>query len=1002
MSGWFLEAPGPRWFNIPADRPFLDDLALGLLDLTRDGGPEALADAVVLTPTRRAARSLTEAFLRAAGDVPALLPPRVRPLGDLEAGEAPFEPGDIVLDLPPAITPVRRRFELLRLVTELAPGLGRSLGPTEALGLADALGGFFDSLQIEEVAADNLAGLADMDMAAHWKVSLDFLEGALERWPARLEALGLEDVGKRRVRLLNALAEKWSADPPGDFLIAAGSTGSVKATARLLKVIAGTPRGAVVLPGLDCEAPAGTKEAGQVDDQHPQAALRSLLATAGVPLDAVRNWGASAPGEVAGEMRRKVISLALRPADQTADWRLAIDDKSSLGPAGIAQGLGGLTVVGTRDVEACALAAALLLRETLETPGRTAALVTPDQDLARRVAARLARWGVVPDASAGEPLARFPCAVLAETTALALSDPARPATLLGLLKHPKVRLGRPEAELAAARDALEVTALRRTRPGDLSRLKAFARTAKRPDPAAIHLADDLAALFAPEGRETGETLDASAWARRLAGTMEALCARPEGGTGDLWAGPDGEAVARLLSVLIEEGDASPGLSAAAFAELLGVIIAGESVRAARATHPRLKILGAMEARMARADRLILAGLEEGVWPQAAGVDPFLSRGMRARLGLPPAERRIALSAHDFAQSACAPEVFLLHARRRRGAPALESRWLWRLRTLAKGAGATLPGRPDLEAIALAADAPGDFAPALRPAPCPPVSARPRELAVTRVETLVRDPYAVWARDILRLYPLDRPDAPIDVRMRGTAIHSALEDFVKAYPDVVPDEAEAVLDSLYLDALRNAGMDPPGLARETALSREIAAWMVGQERERRADGRRVHVELKGELTFEAPAGPFKVTAKADRIEAGPGRVGRILDYKTGSPPSPKQVEEGFSPQLTLSGAILAGGGFAGLGRLPPEELAYVRITGRRPAGEITNALPKTLDPVTASAEALDGLKAVIARYDSPGEPYPSRIAPASVKLYASDYDHLARVREWSAIGDGGES
>jgi len=996
MTDWFHKAGRPRWFNIQADRPFLDDLAVGLLDITRDGGPEALADAVVLTPTRRAARSLTEAFLRMAGDVPALMPPRIRPLGDLEAGEAPFEPGDIVLDLPPAISPVRRRFELLRLVTELS--IERNPGPAEALGLADALGGFFDSLQIEEVAGDNLAELVDLDMAAHWRVSLEFLQGALLAWPKRLETLGLVDVSARRVRLLDALAAKWDAEPPEGLLIAAGSTGSVKATARLLKVIARAPLGAVVLPGLDTVMAEGAQQPIPVDDQHPQAALRALLSFAGVEVSSVETWKGRSPASSSGEVRRDLVNLALRPAAQTSDWRLAIEGE---GERKIREGLKGLTVVGTRDVEACALAAALLLRETLETPGRTAALVTPDQDLARRVAARLGRWGVIADASAGEPLARFPCAVLAETTALALVDPARPATILGLLKHPHVRLGRTEADLAIARDALEVTALRRTRPEDLSRLRSLAATAKTPAPAAIALVDDLAVLFAPVGAGGAETLDASAWARRLTLAMEALCARPEGGTGDLWSGPDGEAVARLLSLLIEEGGASPPLSAAAFAELLGVIIAGESVRAARATHPRLKILGAMEARMARADRLILAGLEEGVWPQAAGVDPFLSRGMRARLGLPPAERRIALSAHDFAQSACAPEVFLLHARRRRGAPALESRWLWRLRTLAKGAGLGLPTRPDLEAIAAAADAPGDFAPAPRPAPCPPVAARPRRMAVTRIETLVRDPYAVWARDILRLYPLDRPDAPIDVRMRGTAIHAALEAFVETYPDVVPDGAEAVLDKLYMEALRRAGMDAPGLARETALSKEIAAWMVGEERARRADGRKVHVELQGALTFAAPAGLFTVTAKADRIEVGPGPIGRILDYKTGAPPSPDMVRIGFSPQLTLSGAILASGGFPGLGPMRPEELAYVRITGRRPAGVIKSAL-KDVDPASAASEALEGLKAVIARFDDPRQTYTSRTAPARVKLYASDYDHLARVREWSAVGSGGES
>jgi ATP-dependent helicase/nuclease subunit B len=376
--------------------------------------------------------------------------------------------------------------------------------------------------------------------------------------------------------------------------------------------------------------------------------------------------------------------------------------------------------------------------------------------------------------------------------------------------------------------------------------------------------------------------------------------------------------------------------------------------------------------------------------------------MRSRLKLPKPERRIALSAHDFAQSACAPEVFLLHARRRRGAPALESRWLWRLRTLAKGAGLTLPTRPDLETLAEAADAPGAFAPAPRPAPRPPLEARPRKLAVTRIETLVRDPYAVWARDILRLYPMDRPDAPIDVRLRGTAIHSALEAFVEAYPDTLPDTAEAHLDALYLKALADQGMDPSGLARETALSREIASWMVATERERRSDGRRIVVEQEGASTFMSPGGAFTFTAKADRIEIGPGAIGRILDYKTGRPPSDKQVAAGFSPQLTLSGAILMAGGFSKIGALQPMELAYVQLTGRRPAGVIRSALGESEAPLDAVASALDGLKAVIARFDDPATAYLSRTAPEKVKLYASDYDHLARVREWTSIGGEAES
>lgn len=1003
MKSDFLRDRPARWYTIPADRPFLDDLADGLLELTADEGPEALADAVVLTPTRRSARALTEAFLRRAGGTGALMPPRIRPLGDLEAGEAPFEPGEVVLDLPPAITPMRRRFELLRLVGELAPALRRPVSPGEALGLADALGGFFDSLQIEETSGDNLDGLVDAEMAEHWEVSLRVLRDALDRWPRRLEALGLADVSARRVLLLRALADRWAASPPQGLVIAAGSTGSVKATAGLLRVIAAAPRGAVVLPGLDMDDVSEAADQLRVDEQHPQAGLFGLLRSSGVSRQDVVTWGPAGGSGPKGAARRRLVSLALRPADRTSDWLEAVSHTGENGVAKIAAGLDGLTLVSSRDEEDCALSAALLLRETLETPGKTAALVTPDQDLARRVSARLARWGVIPDASAGEPLAGQPCAVLAGLAARALADPALPSVLLGLLKHPLVTLGRSRGDLDAARDALERRALRRTRPEDLGDIRARLEAADPPaNPEAIRLLEDYARALAAPPSPGAEARHAGAWAQGLTEVLEALCAQPGGGTGALWSGQDGEAIARLLSQMIQDGEATPGLSAAGFVDLFEALLAGESVRSARATHPRLRILGAMEARMARADRVILAGLEEGVWPQAAGIDPFLSRTMRKTLGLPSPEHRIALSAHDFAQSACAPEVFLLHARRRRGAPALESRWLWRLRTLVRGAGLAIPERADLAGMAEALDGPGPFAPAPRPGPRPPLEARPRKLAVTRVETLVRDPYQVWARDILRLYPLDRPDSPVDVRIRGTAIHSALQAFVETFPGALPEDAADRLDQLYVEALQAAGMDAVGLARERALSREIAVWMVEQEVQRRADGRRILVEQEGKLHFTTDRGDFILTAKADRLEVGPGPIGRILDYKTGAPPSTDMVTSGFSPQLTLTGAILSAGGFPGLAPLRPEELSYVRLTGRRPAGEIRSALPDRHNPEEAAAAALEGLIRRIRDFDDPERAYISRTAPSRVKLYDSDYDHLARVREWSSIGDGGDA
>ena len=1011
----FFEQPGSRWFNIPAHRPFAEDLAQGLYDALSPLGPEALADAVVLTPTRRGARALADAFIKASGGK-AVLPPQMRPLGDLEAGEPPFEPGDLALDLPAAIEPLRRRFELARLVKAHERELNRDLDASAALELADALGGFLDSLQIEEVSPD--AGLEDLvtaDLAEHWRISRNFLEMALTAWPRRLAELGVVDVSVRRVTLLRRLAAQWDAHPPTGVLVAAGSTGTAPATAGLLAVVARAPRGAVVLPGLD--ASLADDAWNEVGEQHPQGAMRRLLIRAGLDRDAVREWPASSAPDTHGRWRRRIINEALRPPDATADWLKQIEALRAEGARdGIdpfVAGLEGLSIVAARHEEEAATVAALLLREALDTPGQTAALVAPDQTLARRVAAKLARWGVAADSSAGTALAGAPAAVLAGLLARAAVDALDPVVLLALVKHPMTRLGLDPEVLDRQRAALERHGLRGPRRTGWAALAA--KLDNLPKAPADQIADaktllqrleaTLAALNAPYAGDGTATPAEAALA--LTRTIEALAADETGSTGPLWVGHGGEALSRLLSGLMSESDGLPRVTPRAFADLLSRLVSSETVRSGGATHPRLRILGAIEARVIRADVLIVAGLEEGVWPQGAPLDPFLSRPMREKLGLPPPERRVGLAAHDFAQAACAPNVILLHSERREGAPAVKSRWLWRLETLVQGAlgrdglPMRIPGRPEVLDWARALDAAAEYAPASRPAPVPPLAHRPREMAVTRVETLTRDPYAVWARDILRLYPLDRPDEAVDARARGTAIHTAFEQFALAHPRELPNDAAAVFERLYVGALRDLGMPEESLARETALAREAAQWVADLEAERRADGRAIHVELKGEIAFEAPAGRFKLNARADRIEIDPDGFGHILDYKTGKAPSAKEVKTGFSPQLTLTAAILMLGGFPTLGRPRPGDLTYLEVTGRKPAGKVEVRAAAGPESEDAALHALEGLKALIEQFDEPDRPYISRTAPQFVKARISDYDHLARVFEWSTSGEEGE-
>jgi ATP-dependent helicase/nuclease subunit B len=1011
-----FEGPGPRWFSIPAHRPFLGDLASGLLDALP---AEALADALVLLPSRRGARALAEAFVQAAGGR-ALLLPQIRALGDLDEGEPPFEPGDVALDLPAAVSPLRRRFELARLVSAHEPALGRSLDAASALELADALAAFLDSIELEELDESGrlarVEALVEGDLAQHWRISVEFLSIVLEAWPARLAELGLVDPAARRVRLLRALAAKWRAQPPAGPLLAAGSTGTAPANADLLALIARLPAGAVVLPGLDLEL--ADDAWADVGEQHPQGAMKRLLARSDVTRGQVRTWPASGGG-VEGRWRRRIINEALRPADATADWIGQIqklrDEASTEGVDPVAQGLEGLSVIAAAAEEEAATAAALLLREALEIPGKTAALITPDQALARRVSARLARWGVEADSSAGSPLANAPVGVLAALVARVAVDPADPVVLLAILKHPLVRLGEEAEALVRARDGIERFGLRGPRGAGPDwierRLKAAAKPregeAAPPDGRLQALAQAEALLkrlreALSQAREpyAGPRAKAGEAARGLVLAMESLAADAAGEPGALWAGPDGEAASALLAALIDESEGLPEVRPQDFSRLIERMLEGETVRAVRAAHPRLRILGGIESRLVSADRLVLAGLEEGVWPQGAPLDPFLSRPMRAGLGLPPPERRIGLAAHDFAQAACAPEVVLVHSQRLQGAPAVESRWLWRLRTLARGAGQELPGRPEVLDWARALDAPERFSPAPRPRPRPPVAVRPAELPVTGVETWLRDPYAIYARYVLRLRPLQRPDEPVEARARGVAVHSALQRFAERHPDEIPSLAEELLEDLLVEALEEAGMPAPAMARERVLAGQAAAWLAGFERDRRR-GARLLVEQKGvmEITIAPGGKPFRLTARADRLEVRGERVD-VLDFKTGQAPSRKQMQSGFAPQLTLTAAILQDGGFKAAGPALPGELVYVRVTGGRKPGE---ALVRAIggESLDWAADALDGLKRRIARFSSEDTAYLSWAAPQFMHARGGDYDHLARVWEWHVIGEGEE-
>jgi ATP-dependent helicase/nuclease subunit B len=1024
-----FEPAGPRWYAIEARRPFLEDLAAGVLDWLGDHPPETLSDAVILLPNRRAARAFTAALSKQAGGRPILLP-QVRPLGDLEEDEPPFAPGELGLDLPPAIAPLTRRFEMARMIVEdFRPGLS----PLRALEMADALGSFLDSCQLEEIGdLHRVATLVEGDLAEHWRESAEFLGLAVEAWPKRLAAMGLVDPAWRRARLLRLLADAWTERPPVQTVIAAGSTGTAPAAADVLAAVAAAPRGCVVLPGLDRELDPAVWATLGANEQHPQNALWRLL-DGRAEREAVRAWFQPAEDPVAaarGQARQRLINEALRPAEATDDWRAVIaglraDAFKEQSADPIAQGLEGLSVVTVRAEEDAAAALALMMREALETPnpdgsGKTCALVTPDLALGRRVAARLERWGVVADLSSGQPLSRMDAGRFIDLAARFVATPLDPHALLGLLKHPLTRLDLGETDPAAALRALEHHGLRGPRCRDWSRLRRTLLKAGEPRDdgkppsdgtrtrlaAAMALVDRLETLSAAAGAAFTPDAPLDAAARSLTELVETLAGQ------DAWAGPDGETAAGLLAGLIEGGASLGAVSRTEFADLVRGLLAEETVRTGGANQPRLRILGAIEARLVRADRMILAGLEEGVWPNAAPTDPFLSRPMRQTLGLPPPERRLGQTAQDFVQAACADEAILVHSERRGGQPAVRSRWLWRLEMLTRGADA--PATPivlkrpsTLLETARALDVPPSGPPryARRPAPTPPVHRRPRRLPVTGIERWVRDPYAVYAQRILGLQKLDRPGASAEAMARGNAVHRAIERVVVTWPDALPEDCADQIEGFLREALDDAGFEDHAMARETPLARNCAAWLAEWERERRARGATLLIEQTGQMTFAAPFGLFTLTAKADRIELDAAGAA-VIDFKTGSTPSAKQVAQGFAPQLTLTAAILAAGGFADAPPTPASELLYVKVTGRKTPGEVSDVgKPGRNQPLTAAelaerelARLVDG----VAAFDDESRPYVSWAAPQFMGNFGGNYDHLARVWEWHVIGGEDEA
>ncbi|WP_179504594.1 MULTISPECIES: double-strand break repair protein AddB [unclassified Sphingomonas] len=996
----------PSVYSIAAHRGFADALVAGLIPRYRED-TFGLARLTLLLPSQRAVRGLTEAFIRASGG--GLLLPRMAVVGDLDLDETlgalldPLGGGAVA---PPACDPVLRLLRIAEILREELAAQGIERGEAGLLRQARSLAQSLDRLAAEEVAPEQLLTI-DMlpELAEHWQDSLRLFARVQVRWQFELDEREQVDAPVRRNLLLAHAAQSWRANPPPGPVIAAGVTSAAPAIARLLRTVADLPQGAVVLPDLDLalesevwdalgqagasEEPGGPPFGRGDQVTHPQYHLKLLLHRMGLAREEVRPWHRAGIAAAPPARSRAISNLFLPPEASTAWVKLPAADRR----------LAGVRLMHSAHPEEEAQAIAVLVREGLAVPERRVAVVTPDRALAQRVIAHLGRWNIAADDTAGRPLPQTVAGRLLLQLAQAWAERAAPVALLALLGHPLVMAGEPRAGWLERVRQLDFV-LRGPRPGPgLEPIRDAVRAKEKRFPGLSAWWDEVELLLAPllAGHDA---LPLAATLTLLAEMAEALCGPA------LWANADGRCLAQFVEqwrdAAAQAGEQTGGLpvDSAQVPALLRDAMDEVSVRPPYGGHPRLAIYGLLEARMSRADLVICAGMTEGTWPAAPAPDPLLAPAVLRTLGIPGADFRIGLAAHDLAAMLGAPEVVLSFAERDAAGPAIPSRFLLRIRAMLGEEG--VAWEREAVNLAQALDA-APQAPAYpRPRPMPSPQQRRVDIAVTALDRLRSDPFQFYASAILGLKSLDPRDADPTPAWRGTAVHAILEEWHQA--GAPPGELVPLAERKLAEMSAHPFMRSLWRPRLTAA----LAWIEDEQERLLGEGRAVAAfECWGDTTVDG----IRIFGRADRIDRLPDGTLAVVDYKTGTPPSGRMVQEGFALQLGLIGLIAQAGGFKDKqGRVSvegePTRFEYWSLARNRERGfgyceePILEGRKKSGIPrEDFLPETRRFLAEAIARWILGNEPFVARLNP-DLPSYA-DYDQLMRLEEWQGRGGNAE-
>jgi ATP-dependent helicase/nuclease subunit B len=781
----------------------------------------------------------------------------------------------------------------------------------------------------------------------------------------------------RRNALLYNLIDRLKSDQITNPIIAVGITTAAPAIAKLLAQIARMPQGLVLLPHTDLLMPnaewdalsiqqkqGDAKEGFRLQETHPQHHLKLLLNRMNVDRSEV---------DVFGKMKNERLVQAVQHLfclpEKTVEWQgLALRQRA----------LDHVRLIEADDIAEEARAVAVLIRQAIEVPERRVALVTPDREIALRVAAQLRRWDIEADDSAGVPLSEEPAGVLFLAMSKMLAQQWAPVPLLSVLKHPLVHAGDQRLEWLDMVRALDIV-LRG--PQMRTGLAAIGQTLResRAEPRLQKWWDELATTLRQDAE--GSLRDFKAHLDSLNAIADKLT------RGAVWKGVAG----RRLSDFVEEIsaqnlDALSDIDAASYPELLASLLADISIRNAYGRHPRVAIFGLLEARLQTADLLICAGLNESSWPQLSPPDPWLAPHLRRKLEMPGPDRNIGLSAHDLANALGAPEVVLTRARRDRSGPTIASRFVLRLQAFL---GERLKMEQDALHFARQLDA--SEQPELdypRPAPQPALTQRMVAISITQMDMLKADPFAFYAYKILRVAPLQPVDADPDPAWKGTLVHKIIEDWSKG----------GKRDSESLIAFASSAFADRSAAPALRLlwqPRIIAGlrWVASKIASNAERGRQI---VANEARAESEIDGIRVYGRIDRIDRhADGRL-VIVDYKTGSPPAKGKVNAGYALQLGLAGHLVQTGGVGEAGgvvggyeywSLAKKDGSFGYVAepfARSPkAGEPNAAIFASFADAQASA--------AINQWILGDAPFMAKLKP-DYAVYR-DYDQLMRLDEW---------